>query len=145
MSRCRHDLVLIMQLTALAQPSLSAQRALSAHVAPPSRTRRTAHCTATRPLTVISFLSPCPSPTTYNMSGAGAVAACAERYSKGWHIDVTSTKRLGATKQDVKTRKTLGQQPAPIDPRNVSARTSMPSPHTCARRQARPCNTLEGQ
>ncbi len=40
--------------------------------------------------------------------------------AKGWHIDVTSTKRLGATKQDVKTRKALGQQPAPIDPRNVT-------------------------
>ena len=85
---CRRDLEPIMQLTSFAQPSLSAQRALSAHVEPPSRTPRTAPCTASRPLTVISFLSPSPSPTTYNMSGAGCRAAppgTARRARPGTH------------------------------------------------------------
>jgi hypothetical protein len=48
-----------MQLTVFAQPLLSAQRALSAFVLQPSRTRRTAPCTAPRPLTVSS-----PSPAS---------------------------------------------------------------------------------
>jgi hypothetical protein len=65
-----------MQLTAFVQPSLSAQRALSDHVVPPSRTPRTAPCMASRPLTVTSFLSPSPSPTTYIMSGAGRRCSC---------------------------------------------------------------------
>jgi hypothetical protein len=33
--------------------------------------------------------------------------------AKDWHIDVTSTNPLGATYQDLKNRKALGQQPAP--------------------------------
>jgi hypothetical protein len=62
-----------MQLTFLAQPWLSVQRAPCLQ---PSRTPRTAPCAASRPLTVVSFFSPSPSPTTYNMSGAGRRRSC---------------------------------------------------------------------
>jgi hypothetical protein len=57
--------VLIMQLTSL-----------SAHVLQPSRMPRTARGTASRPLTVISFLSSSQRPTTYNLSGAGRHCSC---------------------------------------------------------------------
>ncbi len=119
-SRCRRDLVIIMKLTAFAQLWLSAQRALSAHVVPPSRTRRSARCAASRPLTEISsyprargpdrdiLLIPCPSATTYNMSGAGRRCSCrAHRPSVGAPLDLLGRTRrrvavaLGAEEQGV--------------------------------------------
>jgi hypothetical protein len=74
-SRCRRDLVFIMQLTSLAQPALSAQRAVSAHVLSESNASN-GPMHGLEALTVISFLSPGPSPTTYNMSGAGRRCSC---------------------------------------------------------------------
>jgi hypothetical protein len=83
-SRCRRNLVLIMQLTYLTQTFVVCAACFSAHVRQPSRTPRTAPRTASRPLTVISLFPRARAPrrTTCRGRAAATLAAllrCARR------------------------------------------------------------------